>query len=88
MGTAIATRLGVGFLPLRKGGRLPYPDMAIATGTYRDYSGTQKSLFIQKGLLPPGSRILLADEWIETGAVTGLATIGIDPTQRAGPRVD
>lgn len=103
LGTAVARQLSAGFIPVRKGGRLPYPDDQCISRTYIDYSGAEKSLQIKRGSLAAGSRVLIVDEWIETGAtvdccirlieqqgctVAGLATIGIDRNEKTGPWID
>jgi adenine phosphoribosyltransferase len=58
-----------------------------------DYTGQSKSLELRAGAVQPGAKILLVDEWIETGAqvkaaaqlieqqggkVAGIASISID----------
>jgi len=89
VGTALALRLGAGFIPIRKGGKLPVDhDRQEVT----DYSGAPKILELRAAPFAAGTRILLADEWIETGAqvraaialleraggvVAGIATIGL-----------
>lgn len=90
LGTAISLRLGVGFIPIRKGGKLP---VEVDRIEFTDYSGQQKALEVRRDALQPGQRILIVDEWIETGAqvkasielierqgaiVVGIATINID----------
>ena len=90
LGTAVALRMKKGFIPIRKGGKLPVPTRAV---TFVDYSGQQKSLEIRLDMIPADAKILLVDEWIETGAqvraaieliesqkgiVVGIATINID----------
>ena len=90
LGTAIAQKLGVGIIPIRKGGKLP---VATVSKTFIDYSGNSKTLEIKKDVLKPGMRVLIVDEWVETGAqisaaidlvesqkaiVAGIATINID----------
>ena len=90
LGAAIAVRLEKGFVPIRKGGKLPVP----ADGTeFVDYTGQEKSLELRIGAIQPGTRILVVDEWVETGAqvqaavdllekqggvVIGIATISMD----------
>ncbi len=93
LGVALARDLHIGFIPLRKGGRLPYPESGLLSSKYLDYSKTEKTLAIKKGSLDAGRRVLIVDEWIETGSsmrcciellekaqcvVSGLAAIGID----------
>ncbi len=90
LGTAIAVRLHKGFIPLRKGGKLPVP---VSTAEFVDYSGQRKSLELRQGSIPAGARVLVVDEWIETGAqvqaavalvegagsaVAGIAAINMD----------
>ncbi len=90
LGTAMALRLNKGFIPIRKGGKLP---VAVMTAEFVDYTGEKKALEIRKGILKPGDRVLVVDEWIETGAqvqaavdlvegeggiIAGIASINID----------
>ncbi len=90
LGTAIACRLEVGVIPIRKGGKLPVEVDRVA---FTDYSGKLKQLEIRKDILTPHAQVLLVDEWIETGAqiraaaeliegqggfIVGIATINID----------
>lgn len=78
VGTALALRLGVGFVPVRKGGKLPVRHERVA---FRDYSGGEKTFELRAEPWPPGTRVLLSDEWIETGASAGAAVALIE---RAG----
>ncbi len=90
LGGAMALRLGKGFIPIRKRGKLP---VAVRTVEFVDYSGQTKGLEIRRSLLQPGDRVLLVDEWIETGAqvqaaiqlieqeggvIAGIATMNMD----------
>lgn len=90
LGTALAVRAGVGFLAIRKAGKLP---VEVDVERFTDYTGLEKGLEIAPEAMVPGTRVLLADEWIETGAqvraairlierqggcVVGLATIHVD----------
>jgi len=94
LGAAIALKLGKGFIPLRKGGKLP---VEVASQEFSDYSGQAKSLELRQGMLKPDDRVLLVDEWVETGAqveaainlvegqgasIVGIATINIDGNPR------
>lgn len=89
-GTAVAGVLGVGVVALRKGGKLPGQNEGEM---FVDYSGTQKCLEVRPFLVRPGMRVLIVDEWIESGAqvsaaarllerlggvVAGIATINVD----------
>jgi adenine phosphoribosyltransferase len=90
LGAGIAQRSGKGLIPIRKGGKLPVETHAIE---FIDYTGKNKSLELRRGAFMPGTRLLLVDEWIETGAqikaaielirmtkgnVVGIASINID----------
>lgn len=65
LGTALALRLGKGFVPVRKGGKLP---VTVDHVTFVDYSRTEKVLELRHDAIKPGMRVLVADEWVETGA--------------------
>lgn len=78
VGTAIALKLGVGFVPIRKGGKLPVRN---ERASFRDYTGTEKSLELRAAPWPAGTRVLLVDEWIETGAT---AKTAVELIERAG----
>lgn len=94
LGSAIARRLEVGLVPIRKGGKLP---VQVDSVEFRDYSGELKRLEMRKDALLPQSRVLLVDEWIETGAqvlaaaslieaqgavVIGIASVNMDQNSR------
>jgi len=94
LGTAIAQKLGVGILTVRKGGKLPVETDRME---FRDYTGQDKQLEIRRDVLSQGSRVLIVDEWIETGAqvsatialikgrgaiVAGIATINMDDNEK------
>jgi adenine phosphoribosyltransferase len=65
IGTAISVRFKKGFIPIRKYGKLP---VRVEKREFVDYTGEKKALEIRKGIINPGNRVLLVDEWIETGA--------------------
>lgn len=77
-GTAMALTLGVGFVPVRKAGKLPVPS---DQREFVDYTNKQKSLELGQGAVTPGSRVLVADDWIETGAQMYAA---VDLVERQG----
>lgn len=78
VGTAMALKLGVGFVPVRKGGKLPVAKERVA---FRDYSGAEKIFELRANPWPLGTRVLLTDEWIETG---GTAQAAVQLIERAG----
>ncbi len=95
LGTALAGRLGAGFLGIRKGGRLPYPPELLTSEYFMDYTGQEKTFEIPAALRLDNRRVLVVDEWIETGAqlqamcdllertgarIVGAACIGLDET--------
>jgi adenine phosphoribosyltransferase len=90
LGTAIARQLNIDIIPIRKGGKLP---VDAESEEFTDYSGETKRLEIRTDIVPSHARILLVDEWIETGAqiqaaaklierqggtIVGIATINMD----------
>jgi len=70
LGTAIAIRLKLGFTPIRKAGKLPSDTLSAQA---LDYSGQRKGLELAKDAVAVGSRVLLVDEWVETGAQVSAA---------------
>ncbi|HMP55368.1 MAG TPA: adenine phosphoribosyltransferase [Novosphingobium sp.] len=80
-GAAMAARLGIGLIPVRKPGKLPVPAIGI------DYAleyGTDR-LEIDPGAVEPGEAIVLVDDLIATG---GTALAAAELLRRAGGRVD
>ncbi len=97
LGTALALRTHTGFVPIRKGGKLP---VTVDSAACVDYTGQRKTLELRRGALKPSMRVLLVDEWIETGAqiqaaialiegqgavVAGIASLHIDDNEQAEP---
>lgn len=94
LGEKVAAELDVPLLPLRKGEKLPYASRDLYRVAFMDYSGKRKSLETAKNAPLQGKRVLIVDEWVETGAqikaamallgkfdsqVAGVATIGANP---------
>lgn len=65
----VAVRLGAGFIPVRKPGKLPWDVMAE---TYQLEYGTD-SLEIHRDAVEPGQRVLIVDDVLATGG-TAAAT--------------
>ena len=64
LGTALATRLNVGFLPIRKAGKLCVDTESV---TFTNYSGRTQDMEVRTPAFLSGTRVLLVDQWIETG---------------------
>jgi adenine phosphoribosyltransferase len=76
---AVAVHLGVGFVAVRKDGAL-FPGPLLQGETDSDYRGNRRTLSLRRDHLPPGARLVLVDDWVETGsqalAVTRLVREG------------
>lgn len=80
-GAAVAVELGLGFIPVRKPGKLPVPVLAI------DYAleyGTD-TLEIDPGAIAEGQRVVIVDDLIATG---GTALAAAQLLRKAGASVD
>ena len=64
LGSALATRLGVGFLPIRKAGKLCVDTDKVS---FSNYSGRTQDMEMRLPAFAPGTRVLLVDQWVETG---------------------
>ncbi|MCH8684683.1 adenine phosphoribosyltransferase [Pedomonas mirosovicensis] len=72
LGGAVAARLGLGFVPVRKRGKLPFETVG------RDYEleyGTDR-VEIHVDAVRPGEKVILVDDLIATGG-TALAAVGL-----------
>jgi adenine phosphoribosyltransferase len=67
LGTACALELGVGFVPIRKESGV-FPGPKVVAETSADYRGGRQTLRLQRAALVGGDRVLLVDDWIETGS--------------------
>jgi adenine phosphoribosyltransferase len=68
LGVGIARKLESGFVPIRKENKLPYSDEKIIRDIYMDYTKENKTLEVRKNTINKNSKILIVDEWIETGS--------------------
>ena len=80
LGAALALRLRVGFLALRKAGKLPPP---VERVDYELEYGAA-AIELRKGTLVPGSRVLLIDDVLATG---GTARAAAELVERSGGHV-
>ena len=67
LGGAVAAHLGKGFVAIRKAGGL-YPGPKIERTTGADYRGNKSILRLQTAAVTSHDRLLLVDDWFETGA--------------------
>ncbi len=94
LGAAIAARRGVGFLPIRKAGKLCVDTDKVAFG---NYSGRTQDMEMRLPAFGPGTRVLLVDQWVETGGtmdgsirlverqegiVAGMVAVAIEENER------
>jgi adenine phosphoribosyltransferase len=99
LGGGIAYRLGAGLVLIRKGGRVDWQVEAI---TCVDFSGTEKQLEIARDAVGVSDRVLVVDDWSETGGqlraaitlierlgaiVVGVACLHIAPSVRQDERL-
>ncbi len=70
LGGAVAYRLGAGFVPVRKEGKLPYRTI---TATYELEYG-KDTLALHEDSIRKGSRILIVDDLLATGGTASCVT--------------
>lgn len=90
LGSALAIRLGIGFLPIRKAGKLCVETDKVS---FSNYSGRTQDMEMRLPAFATGTKVLLADQWVETGGtmdgavrlverqggtVVGLAAVAIE----------
>ncbi|MEM6385384.1 MAG: phosphoribosyltransferase family protein [Pseudomonadota bacterium] len=95
LGAALAARRDVGFLPIRKSDKLCVETDRIS---FTNYSGRTQDMEMRLPAFATGTRVLLVDQWIETGGtmegaielverqegvVVGLVAIAMEETERA-----
>ncbi|CAG6000933.1 adenine phosphoribosyltransferase [Menidia menidia] len=81
LGASVATSIRKGFLAIRKAGHLC---VATQSQNYSDYTGREKTMEVRLDVLKPGLRVLLVDQWIETG---GTMKAAIQLVERLGATV-
>ena len=79
-GAAVAVELGLGFVPIRKPGKLPVPTIGI---DYHLEYGTDR-LEIDPGAIRPGQQMVMVDDLIATG---GTACAAAQLLRNAGAAV-
>jgi adenine phosphoribosyltransferase len=80
IGGAIAHQLSIGFVPIRKKGKLPWKTL----GQSYDLEYGQDTVEIHEDAVKPGENVLIVDDLIATG---GTCEAGIKLIERAGGTV-
>lgn len=78
LGAGLAARSGTGFLPVRKAGKLCVDTDQVS---FTNYSGKTQDMELRLPAFAPGTRVLLADQWIQTG---GTMEAAIELVERQG----
>ena len=94
LGTGLASRLSVGFLPIRKAGKLCVDTDKVE---FNNYSGRTQNMEMRLPAFAAGTKVLLVDQWVETGGtmdgairlierqngvVAGMVAIAIEDNER------
>jgi adenine phosphoribosyltransferase len=77
LGAAVADRIGAGFVPVRKVGKLPHTTIRVS---YDLEYGTD-SLEMHSDAVEPGQRVLIVDDLLATG---GTARAAVDLVRKLG----
>lgn len=94
LGAALAARRGVGFIPIRKAGKLCVDTDKVS---FTNYSGRTQDMEMRLPAFAAGTRVLLVDQWVETGGtmdgairlverqdgvVAGIVAVAIEDNER------
>lgn len=103
IGSMLARELGVGFVAIRRNRQFPARPEEQLMASFIDHRDQVTFLSTGRSLLPKGSRVLLADDWIETAATSqacmniiedagcrlaGIAAVGADYHSAARDLID
>ena len=80
LGAAVADRLGAGFVPVRKVGKLPSKTVKVSY----DLEYGSDSLEMHNDAIEPGQRVLIVDDLLATG---GTARATVDLVKQLGGKV-
>jgi adenine phosphoribosyltransferase len=81
LGAAVADRLGAGFVPVRKVGKLPSTTVKVSY----DLEYGSDSLEMHQDAIEPGQRVLIVDDLLATG---GTARATVDLVKQLGGKVE
>jgi len=81
LGAAVADRLGAGFVPVRKVGKLPSTTVRVSY----DLEYGSDSLEMHRDAVEPGQRVLIVDDLLATG---GTARATVDLVKQLGGEVE
>jgi len=81
LGAAVADRLGAGFVPVRKVGKLPSTTVKVSY----DLEYGSDSLEMHRDAIEPGQRVLIVDDLLATG---GTARATVDLVKQVGGKVE
>lgn len=103
LGGACAFNMKKGFVSVRKGGGFPVVESLKTITYFTDYSGKEKSLEIRNDSISKGDKVLIVDDWVETGTqvkatikmieslggeVIGISAIGFEQTDKTQELLD
>ena len=77
LGAAVADRIGAGFVPVRKVGKLPHKTIRVSY----DIEYGSDSLEMHSDAVEPGQRVLIVDDLLATG---GTARAAVDLVKKLG----
>jgi len=93
-GAGVALELGTGVVMIRKGDKIPWSTRSVK---FTDYTKKTKQFEIADDAIKPNDKILIVDDWTETGSqlkaaislieemggiVIGVACLNVDPQAR------
>lgn len=67
IGAPVASSLSAGFVAIRKRGAI-HPGQKVRVSTGPDWQGKVSELEVQRAALEPQDRVLVVDDWAETGS--------------------
>ena len=103
LGSMLAYELGVGIVVIRRNRQFMIDPEEQVTASYIDHRDQVTTLITERDLLPSGSRVLLADDWMSTAAtvqacsnmiedagckVAGIAAVGVNYHSAAKDMID